>query len=216
MVPLKPFSRLIPFFLLLVYALQSIASDTHPFYLGVASGYGSTTWDGIVPPEKNKNLAMSLSTPLMVHEGGAVWGAFLGVELNRYFALETNYFRFPNARVIFDKGSLFSFMNHGMTEFITHTETVNLMGKVMLIIPHTSIRVFSSVGAAGVHRNDLLYDNWRLSPTFGFGFNHDFTPHWMGEIGATYTAGYGESQLNPADVYVPFLYSVLLRVAYRI
>lgn len=202
-----------------LYAQKTMANETpqkHPFYLGAGVGYGSTTWDGIVPPEKNKNLAMSLSTPNTVQEGGVVGGIFAGYEFSRYFALETNYFRFPTAHVFFDKISLFSFMNEGMTELITHTETVNLMAKIILTIPQTSIRAFSSAGAAGIHRFDILYDHWRLSPTFGVGLNHNVTPHVMAEIAANYTAGYGESQLNPSDVYFPFLYSVLIRLAYRV
>ena len=158
---------------------------------------------------------MSLSTPTEVNEGGGVWGVYSGYELNHFFALEASYMRYPNAQVSFDPVSLFSFMNNDLTEFTTHTESVNLMGKVMLFIPNTTIRAYSSFGAAGIHRDDVLYDHWRLSPTFGIGLNYNLMPHVMGEIGANYTAGYGEAQLNPTDVYIPFLYSVFLRLAYR-
>jgi hypothetical protein len=187
----------------------------YPFYLGAAGGYGSTTWEGLVPTLNNQSVALSLSTPTGASEGGGVWGFFGGYEITRYFAVEANYLHFPNARVSFDPISLFSFLNDGLTEFITQTETVNLMGKVMLIIPKTDIRVFSGAGAAGVHREDFLYDHWRLSPTFAVGFNYNFKPHLMGEIAANYTAGYGKAQLNPTDVYFPFLYSVTIRLAYR-
>ena len=201
-----------------IYSQKSIAAANtfqHPFYIGVTGGYGSTTWEGLVPPKKNQNIAMSLSTPTDVTEGGGVWGLFSGYEFNPYFAIEGSYNHYPDAQVSFDAISLFSFMNNGLTKFTTHTETVNVMGKIMLLIPKTEIRAFSSFGAAGIHREDVLYNHWRLSPTFGIGINYDFTPHIMGELGANYTAGYGEAQLNPTTVYFPFLYSITLRLAYK-
>ena len=86
----------------------------------------------------------------------------------------------------------------------------------MLVIPRTAIRAYSSAGAAEVHRWDEVNDNRRVTPTFGLGFNYNFTPHIMGELGANYTAGFGESELNPAEDYMPFLYSAFLRIGYRI
>lgn len=187
----------------------------HPFYIGAIGGYGSTTWKGLVPPHEKQNLAMSLSTPTEVSEGGSVWGFFSGYELNQFFAIEASYMHYPDAQITFDSMSLFTFLHDGLTTFTTHTESVNLMGKFMVIIPKTTIRAFSSIGAAGLHRDDLLYESWRVRPTFGVGFNTNFTPHLMGEIGANFTAGYGEAQINPTEVYFPFLYSVTARIAYR-
>ena len=186
----------------------------HPFYVGATGGYGSTTWAGLVPSEENQNLAISLSTPIKVNEGGGVWGFFGGYEWTPYFALEASYMRYPKATVTFDSVSLFSFSNDGLTHFATRTETVSAMGKVMLLVPNTELRVYSSLGVAGVHRDDMLASDWRPSPTFGVGFNYHLTEHLMGELGANYTAGYGESQLNPTEVYFPFLYAAFLRLAY--
>ena len=196
-----------------VTAAESFA---HPFYVGAAGGAGSTTWEGLVPTKTNQNLAMNLSTPTTVNEGGGVYGFFGGYEFGPYFAIEASYMHYPSAHVYFDEVSLFSFMNDGLTAFTTKTETVNVMAKIMLIIPHTLIRAYSSAGAAEVHRNDILADHWHLNPTFGLGLNYNFTPHLMGELAANYTAGYGEAQLNPTDVYFPFLYSGFLRLAYRL
>jgi len=49
----------------------------------------------------------------------------------------------------------------------------------------------------------------------GGGFNYSFTEHLMAEFGFNFTAGYGESELNPANDYVPFLYSGFFSMAYR-
>jgi Outer membrane protein beta-barrel domain len=186
----------------------------YPFYLGAGGGYGSTTWDGLVPIKNKQNLAINISTPIRVREGGALWGFFVGYEFIPSFALEASYMRYPNATVIFDPISLFTYMNDGRTQFVTHTESVSLMGKILLAIPNTRMRIYSSAGAASVHRNDLLANRWRLNPTFGLGLNCHFTEHLAGELAGNYIAGFGESQLNPTETYFPFLYSISLRLAY--
>jgi len=187
----------------------------YPYYIGVAGGFGSTTWDGLVPSAKNRNMAMNISTPTTVDEGGAVFGFLAGYEFTQFFALEANYMHYPTAKVTFDENSLFTFENNGRTHFMTHTETASLMAKVMLVIPRTPLRMYSSAGVARVNRWDETTEQWRVAPTFGLGFNTNFTEHMMGEFGLNYTAGYGESELNPSKDYVPFLYSAAVRVAYR-
>jgi hypothetical protein len=184
-------------------------------YVGAIGGYGSTTWDGLVPSTQNKKLALNISTPIQVSEGGGVAGALVGYEFTPYFALEVNYLKYSNARVVFDEFSLFSFNHEGETEFISSTESYSLMAKIMLIIPKTQFKVFSSAGIADVHRDDIVLNDWRVSPTFGFGLIHPLTEHLMGELSGNYTAGFGESQLSPAESYYPFLYSVTARLAYR-
>ncbi len=190
-------------------------SFQYPTYVGIAGGYGSTTWKGLVPNKENQNLAMSLSTPTEAIEGGGVWGLFAGYEFNPFFALEASYFQYPIAQVYFDNISIFSHSNHGLTSFTTQTEATTLTAKIMLIVPKTKLRAYSSFGAANVRRKDFLFNNWHISPTFGFGFNYNFTAHIMGEFGGSYVAGYGEAQLNPTEVYVPFLISGFVRLAYR-
>lgn len=204
----------LPFFSIGQAGTMADRAFKHPFYLGVVGGTGSTTWEGLVPSQENQNIALSMSTPIHVHEGGNVWGFLTGYEFTPYFALEANYLHYPDATIHFDSMSLFSFKNDGLLEFTTQTEMFSLIGKIMLIIPNSKIRVFSSAGFAEVHRKDMNKNQWRASPTFGVGFNYHLTDHFMGEFGGNYTAGFGESQLNPADSYFPFLYSVSLRLAY--
>jgi hypothetical protein len=187
----------------------------YPFYAGITGGYGWTTWGRLTPAENNQNFAISMSTPNYATENGALWGGFAGYELLPYFALEASYMRYPDATVSFDSMSLFSFEHNGLTHFITKTEVAAMMGKIMLIIPTTSIRAYSSLGIAELHRSDEINNSWTTHPTFGAGFNYNFTEHIMAELGASYTAGEGEVELSPAEDYVPFLYSVFLRLAYR-
>ena len=187
----------------------------YPFYVGLTGGYGWTTWGALIPSVNNQNFAMNMSTPIYVNENGALWGVFAGYEFLPCFALEAAYMHYPNAKVTFDSTSFFSFDHDGLSEFITRTETVSLMGKIMLVIPRTDIRAYSGIGVAEVHRSDEINDRWIVSPTFGAGLNYNFTEHVMGEFGASYTAGRGESELSPTEDYYPFIYSVFLRLAYR-
>ena len=191
-------------------------SSAHPFYVGVDGGYGSTTWNGLVPAPANMNLGMMTSTPLEVSEGGAVWGFFTGYEFSSHFALEANYMRYPKATIFFDKESIFAFENDNILELHSDTDTISLMAKVMLDIPHTRLRGYSSFGIAEIHRWDDMNDTRRDSVTFGVGFVYNISEHIMTELGVNYTAGYGESELNPAQDYVPFLYSGFLKLAYRV
>lgn len=193
---------------------QSV-SFNRAFYIGLLGGYGSTTWRGLVPTKENQNLALNLSTPIHVTEGGGAWGVLAGYEFIPAFALEASYMHFPKADVFFDPESLFSFNNNDLVTLRTRTETINLMGKIMLPILNSAFRIYSSAGIAGVHRSDILEKNWRASPTFGVGINYRLGTHIMAEIGGNYTAGYGESQLSPTDSYFPFLYSVTARLSYR-
>ncbi len=196
------------------YPSLCLAVFNRSLYLGIAGGYGSTTWEGLVPSAKNKNFAMSISTPIAAHEGGTLWGLLGGYEFTSYFALEASYMIYPKAKIQFDSFSSFSFDHNELTSFISETETVSLVGKIMLMIPDTSIRVYSSAGVTRLHRFDLLADRWRLSPTFGVGLNHYIGEHFLIELAGNYTAGYGEAQLNPTETYFPFLYSAAVHFAY--
>lgn len=205
--------------LVFLFSFQKVAAGDnhvqHPLYVGVAGGWGSTTWSGLVPSVNDQNEAMNISTPIRVEEGGGVFGLFAGYELFRFFAVEANYMKYPKTKVIFDSMSLFSFKNDGLETFSTHTEVMSLMGKVIATIPSTVVKIYSSAGVARIHRDDLLVNSSRLSPSFAVGFNYDFTPHIMGEITGSYTAGYGEAKMNPTETYYPFLYSVYVRLGYR-
>lgn len=186
----------------------------HTFYIGAMGGYGSTTWSGLVPSAQNQNIALNLSTPIEVKEGGGVWGGLVGYEITPFFAVEANYMSYPTGSVFFDSSSLFSWNNNERTLLTTDTESLSLMAKIMLLIPNSQVRLFSSAGVADIHRKDLLIDQWRPGPAFGLGFNYRMTEHLMGEIAGHYAAGFGESQLDPSETFIPFLYSVSVRLAY--
>ncbi|MDX1900522.1 MAG: outer membrane beta-barrel protein [Gammaproteobacteria bacterium] len=185
----------------------------HSLYIGLTGGYGSTTWGELVPSKQV--VAMDTSTPIHATEGGAIWGFFAGYEFSPAFAAEIAYTRYPTADVQFDPLSIFAFEHNGLTEFATHTESFSLSGKLMIQLPNNKFKLFSSVGAAELHRYDVIKNLWRLSPTFGAGLQYFMTKHIFTEIGFIYTAGRGESELDPANDYIPFLYAGFLHLGWQ-
>ncbi|MDA8561876.1 outer membrane beta-barrel protein [Gammaproteobacteria bacterium] len=186
----------------------------HPGYLGVTCGYGATTWGYLVPQDKNE--AMNLSTPTRVSENGTLWGLYGGYELNHSFAFEASYMHYPIAKVYFDQASLFTLENN-LGGFVTHTQAISFAGKFMIVIPRNiNFRPYSSVGIAGIHRDDFMANSWKVTPKFGVGLSYLLTDHMMMELGIDYLAGDGVSELNPAESFVPFLYSGFARLAMRL
>lgn len=189
------------------------------WYAGGLLGFGTTTWAALIPDpslDPAENDLLAVSTPDRVSEGGAIYGGFAGYEFNPYFALEASYMRYPNSIVHFGPDSIFAVRHNDNLEFSTLTETVTMIAKVMVFIPGTNgVRFYSGIGGAGVHRQDLLIDGWKFTPSFALGFNYNFTDHIMAELGGTFTAGYGEPRANVALGYFPFLYSGLAKLAYR-
>lgn len=198
------------------YASEIFNNSINPLYFGVGGGYGSTTWAQLVPRLENQNFAMKLSAPIEVTEGGGVYNGVIGFEFARTFAIEANYIHFPAVTINFDSSSLFSFLNDGETSFTTETETINLMAKLMVVLPNERIRIFSGVGVAGLHRRDIMINHWLLNPAFNAGINYQLDNHFLIEFHANITAGYGESQLNPTEVYFPFIYATMIRLIYYI
>lgn len=196
-------------------ARQSNPLSTHHVYLGLQGGYGSTTWTALVPTPENQNMGMRTSTPIVVNEGGGIWGFLAGYEFGPHFALEANYSRYPNATVSFDEESIFAFEHDGLLDLHTDTEAISLMAKLMLNVPRTALRGYSSFGVAEIRRWDEMNETTRVSPSFGVGFIYDISQHIMAELAFNYIAGYGESELNPAQDYVPFLYSGVFKLAYK-
>ncbi len=198
------------------FAAEAVCTtNCHPFYVGVSGGYGSTTWYGLVPDKKHQNDAMTLSTPISTREGGAVWGFLMGYEVLPYLAIEAFYMRYPDATLYFNTDSIY-YLDTNQTTLTSSTETAGVVAKILMLIPHTQIRAFSGAGAAVIHRWDKLNEARRTSPTFVIGANYNITPHLMMELTGSYTAGFGVSELQPANDYMPFLYAGYLTLAYKI
>ncbi len=209
------FKNIIPWFFIISNA-NAYQKVENPWYIGGGVGYGSTTWDALVPQSSEQNSAISMSTPIRVQEGGVLWGFSGGVEIFKNFQLEFNYWNYPKATIYFDPDSLYTFENDESTEFTSNTYTMSLQGK--FLVPWNDsqkLRLFATAGMAWLNRQDDLLIQDTISPTFGLGLNYGFTPNVMGEFGFVYTAGDGQSELNPSADYMPFLYGIFWRLYYR-
>ncbi len=178
----------------------------HPFYIGGILGYGNTNWQQMI----SQDGASSSSTPVSGGGSGVAEGLFFGYELTSHFAVEANYMHFPTADIQFSPGNLY-----GISSMTSHTNEYTLMGKFMVPLGYSKLKAFSEVGPAYVQRSDVLADKGHVGAGFGVGLDYNITPRWMTELGFQYYTGFGTSELEPVYDYIPFLYTVNLRLAYR-
>jgi hypothetical protein len=207
-------NKIVLIFTLLI-SFNVFASEKQPWSAGSFLAFGSTTWYGLVPAQSNQNSAITVSAPIMADEGGFFWGFFAGYELTDNFGIELNYANYPDATLTFDGDSLFTFENENETILNTQTEAVSFMIKLMAGIPHTNLHMFLSIGPAMVHRYDKINNTWLLTPSFSIGFDHPINEDFTLEIMGNYTSGYGETEINPVEDFMPFLYSAGIRIAYH-
>ena len=178
------------------------------FYVGLAMGYGETTWHELATDD----VLVEVSTPEETHDFGTLWGGFLGYQFGRSFALEATYMRYPNTRIIFDNFSFY----YPITEFTTHTQVYSAIGKFIIPLANYRVSAFLDAGVAFTHRNDVLASVTRVAPTFGLGFMSNASRHVITELGFEYYIGYGKSDHIPVKDFVPFLFGIYLRIGYRI
>ncbi len=188
------------------------AFSKYPFYFGGTIGFGDTNWDGLVDPDA-VNDGSDASTPFKATASGIAWGLMGGYEINRYFAIQGNYIHYPTSRIFFDQYN-FYFPNEGVI-IESQTETYSAVAKFMVPIFNTGFRIFSELGPAYTSRVDALAHTWQWAAQFGGGINYNITPRFLTEINFNYTTGWGESNTEPADTYIPFLYSINFGIAYR-
>lgn len=192
--------------------IHRIHWQAHPFYAGVASGWGTTDWRQITATQND--YILSLSTPIRATDKGFVYGFVMGYEITPLFAFEINYMRFPTSRVQFDPFSLYAFEDH-ITSIHSFTYTYNFIGKFMAQVQGTGLRGFANAGPAVIHRHDALAQSGHIAPTFGVGIDYVIEKRYMLELLFQYYAGYGKAVLKPAINYIPFLYTLHIKIMYR-
>ncbi|NNM59092.1 MAG: outer membrane beta-barrel protein [Legionellales bacterium] len=178
-----------------------------PAYIGVLLGYGNTNWDQMV----SQDASTATSTPISAGGSGVAEGITLGYAFTRYFTLEGDYTHFPDATLEFSSYSVY----RPLTETTSKTNAYGLFGKFMLPLDNGKWSPFSEIGPGYVQRNDDLAQKGHFGGAFGVGIDYFMTSHWMTELSLQYYTGYGDSTLKPAYDYIPFLYTVNLRIAYR-
>ncbi len=192
--------------------------NAHRFYLGFATGWGSTDWSHLVAKGDADEIdLLKPSAPLSAGDSGFAYGFTLGYEMQEDFALEFNYTGFPVTTIHFDPDNFYAggkFVDN-LTTMKSHTYSFNIVAKFMVNVLQTGIRGFANAGGAVVYRSDVLTSIGHICPTFGVGINYVFIQRLLLEFGFQYTAGYGKATLYPAVNYIPFLYSIMTKLAYR-
>lgn len=187
--------------------LPAMSTTFHPAYAGILLGYGNTNWNQMV----SQDASTATSTPTSAGGSGLADGIMLGYSLSQYFALEADFTHFPDADLVFSPYSVY----RPLTELTSKTNAYALFGKFMLPLDQGKFSAFSEIGPGYVQRNDDLAQKGHFSGSFGVGLDYNINSHWMTELGLQYYTGYGDSTLKPAYDYIPFLYTVNLRIAYR-
>lgn len=195
---------------------QAVSDEifSHPLYFGIGAGFGTTTWYALVPKSSKHNVAMAMSTPKHANEGGGAINVFTGVDITKTFGLEFGYFHYANAKINYQADSLFQ-LDHGISSLVSRTENYYFMTKFMVQIKDTAARAYSGIGLGLLHRIDQVNNHYRKTPSFTIGANYNIAEHWMADLNGNFTAGYGASELCPADDFMPFVYSIVARLAYR-
>jgi len=189
------------------YAAHARFSYPH-FYLGGSIAYGQTTWAELT----SNDFAVEVSAPKTAVDSGTTWGAFMGYQFDKNFAVETIYMRYPNTRMTF---SDFSFY-YPLTAMVTRTQVYSLIAKFLFPISNGRINAFMHAGIAFTHRNDVLANVTRVAPTFGVGFMCNASRRVITELGFEYYVGYGKAERRPVNDFIPFLFAVYFRIGYRL
>jgi hypothetical protein len=194
---------------------------SHPFYFGPILGYGSTDWSMLVVNcEKGDKWCnpelLATSAPTAAGDDGFVWGGTIGIEVRPSWAIEASFMRFPSTSVFFGNQWSFYSDKHNVHTMRSKTWGINLVGKFMTEIACTGLRGFANAGVNFTSREDLILNTIRANPTFGVGLNYAFPERIMLEIAFQYVTGFGRANEVPVNYYIPFLYTIHLKILYRI
>ena len=213
----------------------------NPFYFGGSLGYGNTNWSEITTPAATKSNhynQVALSAPISATSGVFASGAFMGYQFSPHFMIETDYTHFDTTEVGFQTtvdyppptGQKPWNNFYGISQLNTNTNAYSLLGKILVPFGFTQVYVYADAGVTYVQRDDLSYvaepsvadpsfklmDIGHFGPSFGFGLAYNITQHIFSEAAFQYTTGYGKANLEPAEYYIPFIYTLMFNLGIRV
>lgn len=217
----------------------------HPFYFGGGLGYGNTNWSEITTTPSSSTASnpggnpVAEAAPISANSSVFASDAFIGYQFSPHFMLEGDYTHFNSTQVNFQTtqeafGSVVPFFNdYGISQLNTGTNAYTLLGKILVPLGFlTRVYVYADAGVSYVQRVDYsmekldyystayspfeLSDIGHFGPSFGFGFHYDFMPHLFTEASFQYTTGYGTANAQPAQNYIPFIYSLMFNLGIRV
>jgi opacity protein-like surface antigen len=216
------------FFLLPVLFLvnTAIAANGYPWYIGASLGYGDTDWAELVSNEAGVNSAV----PTAASDSGFAYSFLTGYNFSPNFAIQLTYDRFPSAVMKFESDS----NAYNLLSMRSSTYSLDLIAKLMVPISTTRFKVYTGIGPEIMHRKDydlqpLSQDNlnpfenifsgeteWNLGAVFVGGFEYDIGQRWFADLGFKFFTGNGKASSLPVQAYVPFVYTVMFTLAYRL
>ena len=193
-------------------------------YFGASLGGGSTEWTYLVDTTDAGQDPTAGSTPSAVTEGGPSWGVVFGYDLAKNFAIELQYMEFADSSISFDNAGAGTY---GYYNVISKTDAYSLSGKFFVPLAMTHFRVFAAIGAGLVERRDpLVSENSSappahvtascVTPYMSSGVDYNITRHWIIEGGFQYYTGFGASETDPVDSFIPFAWDAYGRLAYQL
>jgi opacity protein-like surface antigen len=206
-------------------------NNDNPFYIGLAAGYAKTDWSTLNALDRSSQN----STPTSAQDTGPSWGAFFGWQPLTNLALEFRYQQFSDATLFFNQ-SLSNYPDDTpITEngrLVTATSAYSLVAKFIVPFGESGISGFADFGPVYTLRQDALSSapannnpsnppmhpagkNFNLGIMFGAGLNYDADEHWRTTLEFSYGSGNGQSVQLPVYTYIPFIYTVEFKVAYR-
>ncbi len=205
-------------------------NNPYPLYVGVLLGYASTNWSALV--DEYHNQAVDNTTPVAADDSGPDKGLFIGYNLIKNFAVEFRYQNFSDTAVAFDRDQNTNYVNGKfISSFISSTYAYSLVAKVMLPLGSSPFSIFSDFGGVYTHRDDIFANaaqegdpynggypagtNHNYGVMFGAGVNYEFTSHLFNTIEFSYGSGNGSAIQFPTFSYIPFIYSIDYKIAYR-
>ena len=196
----------------------------HPFYLGGGLGYGNTDWSEITTSPGLENLATQ-GAPISATGDGFAWGAFMGYQFSEHFTVEAIYTKYRDSNVEFEAEA----NNYNLSSLKSATDSYSIVGKILVPFGFTQVYVYADAGLTLVHRKDISFvpldgqqadfkklNKAHLGPSFGFGLAYNITPRLFSEASFQYTTGYGKAEANPAQDYIPFVYSIMMNLGVRL
>ena len=221
------------FFIMSFFSVGVMADDnpvasifpSRDLYVGFNLGGGSTEWKYLVDTKDSGGPESTLgATPDSVTEGGPSWGVVIGYLVGKNFAIELQYIDFANSTIVFGNYGVYqqltdcttpSDSSTGTCKMVSKTDAYSLSGKFLVQVGKTHMRAFAAVGGGLVQRTDVINHVSAIAPYMSAGLDYNFNRHWILESGFQYYTGFGASEVDPVDDFIPFAWDAYARLAYQ-
>ena len=192
-------------------------------YVTAGSGWADTSWSMLDAHGKKDGISNFIysTNPQSASDKGADFNIGAGYNFSDHLAIEADYFHFANSNIAFDtdpetlaiaKAFYPNMPDSG--KFSSKTYAFQLVSKFGIPFYHDRFKAYVDIGPGYVRRSDVLAKIGRIGGSFGGGLDYEFDKKWSMNTSFSYLTGYGKSVIDPADKYIPFIYTVNANIAY--